>query len=109
MIYWFIISSLIYPITSGLNEVNELKHWEWHTSQLIDRACAINLGIAIGLFGVELIPILKLTALSAVTFWTIYDITLSHYGYKTQTNNFFDRYSFMKIIFFPGAICLNIF
>ena len=110
MIYWYIISLLIYPIASGLNEVNELKHWEWHTSQLIDRILAgcfwLSMAYASNL---DVLILAKQIALGAVSYWTIYDFVLSRYGYKTQTNNFFDRYSFLKIIFLPGAVCLNIF
>ena len=109
MIYWFIISSLIYPVTSSLNEVNELKGWEWHTSQLIDRASAVNLGISIAVSsGSDFEKIAKRTLLSAVIYWTIYDFVLSRYGYK-DSDNFFDRISIIKIPLLAGMICLNIF
>ena len=109
MIYWFIISSLIYPITSGLNEINELKGYDFHTSQLIDRASAVNLGISIAVSSdSDFEKIVKRTLLSAVIYWTLYDAVLSHYGYK-DSNNFFDRISIIKIPLLIGAICVNLF
>ena len=94
MIYYFIISSLIYPVTSGLNEVNKLKGYESHTSQLIDRASAVNLGISIAVSSdSDFLEIGKKTFLSATIYWVVYDYILSRYGYKNN-NQFFDRTSF---------------
>ena len=106
MIYYFIISSLIYPVTSGLNEVNELKSWEFHTSQLIDRASALNLGISIAVTSEsDFVGIAKKTFLSAVIYWIVYDYVLSRYGYK-NSNNIFDKNQILKVPLLLGAIYL---
>ena len=109
MIYYYIISSLIAPIASSLNEVNELKGWPWHTSQLIDRILLVNLGASIIAFrGMEWMAATSLF-LSGVAFWIIYDLILSLYGYRGYDSaNIFDRYSYLKFPLLAVLICLNL-
>jgi hypothetical protein len=120
MIYWYIISTLLYPSLSGFTEAYKLQeryshsvqlNKDWHTLKLFESASAVNLGISIAVSSKDdFIEIAKKTFLSGVIYWIVYDFILEQKGYSGQGSvSQFNKITFLKIPLLIGAICVNIF